>query len=222
MGTMAQEPRGGCTRVMDSSALPTDSPGDMSSGSRTQNLEVLCPWGPASLPGTLGSLQTLSSAAPPSSVLPVHTCTVYRPWFSPYSFFMCTPGVTQHYRGSLTSRLTSSTQDPEEPDDLSEIICSSSDSSGKSQHPEKERQDKSRASITVRELLGASRQQRGCRQGYQCLSCCRIFPTLWSLKTHIEHSSQEGYSCKVYYRRLKALREKEQQEREAAARKVPV
>ncbi|XP_071607390.1 spermatogenesis-associated protein 46 isoform X2 [Heliangelus exortis] len=201
MGTMAQEPQGGCTRVMDSS----DSPGDMSSGSRTQNLEVLCPGGPASLP------------APPSSVLPAHTCTVYRPWFSPYSFFMCTPGVTQHHRGSLTS----STQDPEEPDDLSEIICSSSDSSGKSQHPEKERQDKSRASITVRELLGASRQ-RGCRQGYQCLSCCRIFPTLWSLKTHIEHSSQEGYSCKVYYRRLKALREKEQQEREAAARKVPV
>ncbi|NWX17786.1 SPT46 protein, partial [Aegotheles bennettii] len=72
-------------------------------------------------------------------------------------------------------------------------------------------------SITVRDILVASQQQLGPQHGYQCVSCCRVFPTLWSIKTHIMHSSQEGYSCKVYYHRLKALWKKEQ---EAAARRV--
>ncbi|NXU27314.1 SPT46 protein, partial [Thalassarche chlororhynchos] len=76
------------------------------------------------------------------------------------------------------------------------------------------------ASITVRDILAASQWQPVPQRGYQCVSCCRVFPTLWSIKTHIQHSSQEGYSCKVYYRRLKALWEKECKEQEAAAPRV--
>ncbi|NXK08838.1 SPT46 protein, partial [Herpetotheres cachinnans] len=78
----------------------------------------------------------------------------------------------------------------------------------------------SRASITARDILAAAQGQPVPQHGYQCMSCCRIFPTLWSVKTHIQHSSQEGYSCKVYYRKLKALREKEHKAQEAAAPKV--
>ncbi|NXJ47339.1 SPT46 protein, partial [Spizaetus tyrannus] len=79
---------------------------------------------------------------------------------------------------------------------------------------------RSRASITFRDILAASRWQPAPQHGYQCVSCCRVFPTLWSVKAHIQHSSQEGYSCKVYYRRLKALWEKEHKEQEAAAPRV--
>ncbi|NXQ84196.1 SPT46 protein, partial [Nyctibius grandis] len=77
-----------------------------------------------------------------------------------------------------------------------------------------------RASITVRDILTASQLQPASQRGYQCMSCCRLFPALWSVKNHIQHSSQEGYSCKVYYRRLKALREKEHREQKAAAPRV--
>ncbi|NXT18958.1 SPT46 protein, partial [Syrrhaptes paradoxus] len=75
----------------------------------------------------------------------------------------------------------------------------------------------STASITVWDILTASQRQPASQCGYQCVSCCRMFPTLYSLKTHIRHSSEEGYSCKVYYRRLKVLWEKERKQQEAVA-----
>ncbi|KFQ83936.1 Uncharacterized protein C1orf111, partial [Phoenicopterus ruber ruber] len=159
--------------------------------------------------------------APPGSELPAHTCTIYRPWFSPYSYFMCTKGATQQHLGSLSSSPATSAQEPEEPDDLSEIVCSSSGSLDEPQPPERDRLTSGRASITVRDILTASQWQPAPQHGYKCMSCCRVFPTLWSVKTHIQHSSQEGYSCKVYYRRLKALWEKEHKEQEAAAPRVP-
>lgn len=173
------------------------------------------------------SLQARSSAAcgpaaPLDSELPARTCTIYRSWFSPYSYFMCTKGATQQHQGSLSSSLASSTQEHEEPDDLSEIICSSSGSSDELQPTESDRPARSRASITFRDILAASQWQPVPQRGYQCVSCCRVFPTLWSVKAHIQHSSQEGYSCKVYYRRLKALWEKEHKEQKAAAPRVPV
>ncbi|KFQ95029.1 Uncharacterized protein C1orf111, partial [Nipponia nippon] len=158
-------------------------------------------------------------SAAPGSELPAHTCTIYRPWFSPYSYFMCTKGATQQHLGSLSSSLAASNWEPEEPDDLSEIVCSSSGSLDQS--PKRDRPASGGASITVRDILTASQQQPVPQRGYQCMSCCRIFPTLWSVKTHIQHSSQEGYSCKVYYRRLKALWEKERKEQEAAASRAP-
>ncbi|NXW65830.1 SPT46 protein, partial [Eurystomus gularis] len=72
-------------------------------------------------------------------------------------------------------------------------------------------------SIKVQDILTASQQQPVPQGSYQCVSCCHIFPMLSLVKTHIQNSSQEGYSCKVYYCRLKALWKKEQKAQEAAA-----
>lgn len=47
--------------------------------------------------------------------------------------------------------------------------------------------------------------------------CCPIFPTQWLLKTQIQHSSQEGYSCKGFYRGPEVLGEQELKAQEAAA-----
>uniref|UniRef100_A0A8D2QV51 Uncharacterized protein n=1 Tax=Zosterops lateralis melanops TaxID=1220523 RepID=A0A8D2QV51_ZOSLA len=41
----------------------------------------------------------------------------------------------------------------------------------------------------------------------QCMLCCPIFPAPWLLKTQIQHSSQEGYSCTGFYRRPEVLGE---------------
>ncbi|KFW64748.1 Uncharacterized protein C1orf111, partial [Pygoscelis adeliae] len=206
---------------MESFVLPTISIGAMPRGTRTRSPEAPCPWGPASLSGiikTVGAAPGSASSAPPlllpcqcsspwdgssgllacspavpsGSELPACTCTIYRPWFSPYSYFMCTQGADQQHLSSDNPR-----------------------------PPERDRLARGRASITVRDILTASQRQPVPQRGYQCVSCCRIFPTLWSVKTHIQHSSQEGYSCKVYYRRLKALWEKEHNEQEAAAPRVP-
>ncbi|XP_032854588.2 spermatogenesis-associated protein 46 [Tyto alba] len=193
---------------MESFVLPTASIRAMPHGTKTRSPEAPCSWGPASLPGE------------PGSELPART--IYRPWFSPYSYFTCTKGATQQHLGSLSSSQATSTQEHEEPDDLSEIVCSSSGSSDEPQPLERDRLASSRTSITVRDILSASQWQPVPQRGYQCMSCCRIFPTLRSVKTHIQHSSQEGYSCKVYYRRLKALWEKECKAQEAAAPRVPV
>lgn len=108
-------------------------------------------------------------------------------------------------------------QELAECDDLSEIVCSSSGSSDNALLTDRDSPASGRASITVRDILAASQRQPVPQRGYQCMSCCRVFPTLWSIKTHIQHSSQEGYSCKLYYRRLKALREKGHKGLEAAA-----
>ncbi|NXJ21359.1 SPT46 protein, partial [Dicrurus megarhynchus] len=75
----------------------------------------------------------------------------------------------------------------------------------------------SRASIIVQDKLTASHCQPVLQHGYQCTSCCHIFPTPWSVKIQIQHSSQEGYSCKGLYRRSKALGKQELKAREAAA-----
>ncbi|XP_059678144.1 spermatogenesis-associated protein 46 [Gavia stellata] len=195
---------------MESFALPTVSTGAMPCGTRTRSPEAPCPWRPASLP------------APPGSKRPARTCTIYRPWFSPYSYFMCTKGAAQQHPGTFSFSLATSTWEPEEPDDLSEIVCSSSVSSDKPQPPARNSLASCGASITIWDILAASQRQSVAQRGYQCVSCCRIFPTLWSVKTHIQHSSQEGYSCKVYYRRLKALWEKEHKEQQAAAPRVPM
>lgn len=92
-----------------------------------------------------------------------------------------------------------STQECEEPDDLLEIVCSSSGSSDEPQPPERDRLASSRASIVVQDILAASRWQPVPQHAYQCTSCCRIFPTLWSVKICIQNSSWKGYSCKVYH-----------------------
>ncbi|NXS60921.1 SPT46 protein, partial [Brachypteracias leptosomus] len=75
----------------------------------------------------------------------------------------------------------------------------------------------SRISIMGQDILTASQQQLVPQGSYKCVSCYCIFPMLSSVKTHIQNSSQKGYSCKVYYRRLKALWEKQQKVQEVAA-----
>ncbi|NXM03751.1 SPT46 protein, partial [Tyrannus savana] len=78
----------------------------------------------------------------------------------------------------------------------------------------------SRASIMIQDILTTSQWQPVLQHGYQCMLCCRIFPTLWLVKTQIQHSSQEGYSCNGFYCRLNALGEKELKAQEAAALRV--
>lgn len=150
-----------------------------------------------------------AAAASAGSELPART--IYRPWFSPYSYFICTAAAPQQH---LSSSLATGTQEPEEADRLSETICSSSCSSEGPQPSQRGRQKSSRVSITVRDILAAARGQPVPRHGYKCRACCRVFPTLWAVKTHIQHSFQEGYSCKAYYRKLKVLLEKESQAQE--------
>lgn len=137
--------------------------------------------------------------------------TIYRPWFSPYSYFIRSAAAPQQH---LSSSLATGAQELEEADRLSETICSSSCSSEDPQPSQRGRQNSGRVSITVRDILAAARGQPVPQQGYKCRACCRVFPTLWAVKTHIQHSSQEGYSCKAYYRKLKVLLEKESQEQE--------
>ncbi|XP_010077324.1 PREDICTED: uncharacterized protein C1orf111 homolog, partial [Pterocles gutturalis] len=161
-----------------------------------------------------------SPSAPPDSDLPSHI--IYRSWFSPYSYFISAKAAIPQHWGSFSSCPATCTQKPEEPDDLSEIVCSSSGSSDKPQLPRGDSLASSTASITVCDILTASQRQPASQHGYQCVSCCRMFPTLCSLKTHIQHSSKEGYSCKVYYRRLKVLWEKERKQQEAAAPQAPI
>uniref|UniRef100_A0A8C3CLK3 Spermatogenesis associated 46 n=1 Tax=Cairina moschata TaxID=8855 RepID=A0A8C3CLK3_CAIMO len=163
-----------------------------------------------------GSLKTLGGAAPGAQhELPART--IYRPWFSPYSYFICTAAAPQQH---LSSSLATGTQEPEEADRLSETICSSSCSSEGPQPSQRGRQKSSRVSITVRDILAAARGQPVPRHGYKCRACCRVFPTLWAVKTHIQHSFQEGYSCKAYYRKLKVLLEKESQAERPERRSV--
>ncbi|XP_071897625.1 spermatogenesis-associated protein 46 [Anas platyrhynchos] len=151
----------------------------------------------------------LQATASVGSELPART--IYRPWFSPYSYFIRSAAAPQQH---LSSSLATGTQEPEEADRLSETICSSSCSSEDPQPSQRGRQNSGRVSITVRDILAAARGQPVPQQGYKCRACCRVFPTLWAVKTHIQHSSQEGYSCKAYYRKLKVLLEKESQEQE--------
>ncbi|NXY92586.1 SPT46 protein, partial [Alcedo cyanopectus] len=80
----------------------------------------------------------------------------------------------------------------------------------------------SRTSITVQDILTASQGQMVPEDGYQHMLCSRIFPMLWSIKTHIQNSTQGGYSCKMFCHRQTGniLWEKEQREQETAAPKA--
>lgn len=175
------------------------------------------PWGAKALTSTPDSLHALSSAACGPAAVPdneLSACTdiIYRPWFSPYSYLLSAKEATEQHLRSLAT----SPQEHEELDDLSVTVCSSG-SSDSAQPPARDGLASSSSSITIQDILTASQQQPLPQQGYKCMSCCRLFPRLWSVKAHIRNSSQEGYSCKVYYRRLKALWEREQRAQGAAA-----
>ncbi|XP_062437649.1 spermatogenesis-associated protein 46 [Rhea pennata] len=155
---------------------------------------------------------------PPGAEPPAHRCTVYRPWFSPYSYFVCAAA-----RPAAAGRPASPAREPEEPDDLSEIVCSSSCSPDEPRPAEPARRGPAAwDGVTVQDLLAASQWQLAPQDGYKCVACCRVFPTLCSLKTHIRHGAREGFSCRVYYRKLKALWEKERRAQEALDAAAPL
>ncbi|KAM6217690.1 spermatogenesis-associated protein 46 [Rhynchocyon petersi] len=142
-------------------------------------------------------------------------CTIYRPWFSPYSYFVCTDTESQpeacrfpevHWDKSMGDSFLL--------EDIAESVCSSSSSPENTCSQETAR--KSRHSldstdyITSQDILTASKWYPAQQNGYKCVACCRMYPTLHSLKSHIKGGLKEGFSCKVYYRKLKALWGKEQ------------
>ncbi|XP_043346513.1 spermatogenesis-associated protein 46 [Dermochelys coriacea] len=136
-----------------------------------------------------------------------HNCTIYRPWFSPYSYFMCMDKASQQEACSFLDTLVTSTRDTGQPKELPESICSSScpTEGTRRASPGVEARD----CITSRDILMASKWQPAPQNGYKCVACCRVFPTLHSLKTHVKCGFKEGFSCQVYYHRLKVLWEKE-------------
>ncbi|DAA31994.1 spermatogenesis-associated protein 46 [Bos taurus] len=145
-------------------------------------------------------------------------CTIYRPWFSPYSYFLCKDKEShlETYSFSEVQR-DEGQRDSCLPEDTADSVCSSSPS------PEntcpREATKKSRPgpdttdSITFQDILMASKWHPAQQNGYKCASCCRLYPTLHSLKSHIKRGFKEGFSCKVYYHKLKTLWYKEQKAR---------
>ncbi|KAM5203357.1 spermatogenesis-associated protein 46 [Hipposideros larvatus] len=142
--------------------------------------------------------------------------TIYRPWFSPYSYFVCAD------RESCLGAPSSPEGQRDEgggdsclPEDEADSVCASSSSSPENTCPRQATQKPGRGPdatdyITSQDILTASTWQPAQQNGYKCAACCRLYPTLRSLKGHIKGGVREGFSCRAYYRRLKALWGKEQ------------
>ncbi|KAF6076000.1 spermatogenesis associated 46 [Phyllostomus discolor] len=147
---------------------------------------------------------------PPDGARPRRSCTIYRPWFSPYSYFVCldkesrpeAPGLPELPREEGRG-------DGRPPEDAADSACSSASSpddtcpreAAASPRPGPDAADH----ITPQDLLRASRGPRAPQSGFQCAACCRMYPTLRSLRGHVRGGSREGFSCRVFYRKLKAL-----------------
>ncbi|XP_004688160.1 PREDICTED: uncharacterized protein C1orf111 homolog [Condylura cristata] len=145
-------------------------------------------------------------------------CTIYRPWFSPYSYFVCKDKESHLEAYNLPEvQQDEGRGDSCFPEDVAESLRSSSSS------PEntclREATERSQHSldsvdyITSEDILEACRWHPPQQSGFKCVACCRMYPTLHSLKSHIRGGFKEGFSCKVYYRKLKSLWGKEQKAR---------
>nr|XP_056700666.1 spermatogenesis-associated protein 46 [Euleptes europaea] len=145
-------------------------------------------------------------------------CAIYRPWCSPYSYFVRVdknaPPDSHSFPGVLMARSRDGPADAGRAEETAKSAPSSSgslekarprDGSSRKGRPPPRAED----GITSHDILLASRWQPLQRDGYKCVACCRMFPTLRSLKTHIKCGLKEGFSCKVYYQKLKAFWEKE-------------
>ncbi|XP_062960085.1 spermatogenesis-associated protein 46 [Cynocephalus volans] len=144
-------------------------------------------------------------------------CTIYRPWFSPYSYFVCSDRESHVEAYSFPEvQRDEGRGDNSLPEDMAESICSSS--SPENTCPQKATKKsrhslESMDSITSQDILTASKWHLTQQNGYKCAACCRMYPTLHSLKSHIKGGFKEGFSCKVFYHKLKTLWEKEQKAR---------
>ncbi|XP_032497402.1 spermatogenesis-associated protein 46 [Phocoena sinus] len=155
---------------------------------------------------------------PPNREKLRRNCTIYRPWFSPYSYFVCKDRESHLETYSFPEvQRDEGRGDSCLPEDTAESICSSS-SSPENTCPQ-EATKKSRHGldstdyITSQDILMASKWYPAQQNGFKCAACCRMYPTLHSLKSHIKGGYKEGFSCKVYYRKLKTLWGKEQKGR---------
>nr|KAF6274352.1 spermatogenesis associated 46 [Pipistrellus kuhlii] len=143
---------------------------------------------------------------PQNGEQPRRSCTIYRPWFSPYSYFVCVDKESPREAHGL----------PEPPRDegrgdscLPEDAADSLRSSSSSPDTPSPREAKARPGdadhISSQDILRASRGLPAQQNGFKCAACCRMYPTLCSLKSHLKCGFREGFSCHVFYRKLKAL-----------------
>lgn len=136
--------------------------------------------------------------------------TIYRPWFSPYSYFMCADkeGYLETHsfpEGQRAERRADSCLPADEADSIGSS-SSSLENTCPREAPQKSGPGLDATDcITSQDILMASTWQPAQQSGYKCASCCRMYPTLRSLESHIKGGFREGFSCEVYYRRLKAL-----------------
>ncbi|KAM4860811.1 spermatogenesis-associated protein 46 isoform 1-T1 [Thomomys bottae] len=142
-------------------------------------------------------------------------CTIYRPWFSPYSYFVCTDRESHLEAYSFPEvERDEGRGDNCLPEDMTESICSSSSSPENTYSREATKKCRhgpdSMDYITSQDIITAAKWHQAQQNGYKCAACCRMYPTLHSLKSHIKGGFKEGFSCKVYYRKLKTLWGKEQ------------
>ncbi|XP_003466743.3 spermatogenesis-associated protein 46 [Cavia porcellus] len=145
-------------------------------------------------------------------------CIIYRPWFSPYSYFVCLDKESHLEACSLPEAEQDECRgDGSLLEDEAESICSSSSSPENTCAPEATRKTRhgldSVDYVTSQDILMASKWYPTQQNGYKCAACCRMYPTLHSLKGHIRWGFKEGFSCRVYYCKLKALWSKEQKSR---------
>uniref|UniRef100_A0A8D0GF80 Spermatosis associated 46 n=1 Tax=Sphenodon punctatus TaxID=8508 RepID=A0A8D0GF80_SPHPU len=154
----------------------------------------------------------------PSNEALRQNCTIYRPWFSPYSYFVCIDKDSQLDSCSFPDTIQDSGREAmvveagqaeEHPESISSSSCSLDKARPHNSSRKHGRTTETKDCITSQDILLASKWQPVQQNGYKCVACCRMFPTLHSLKTHIKCGFKEGFSCKVYYSKLKALWEKE-------------
>ncbi|XP_030062611.1 spermatogenesis-associated protein 46 [Microcaecilia unicolor] len=144
-------------------------------------------------------------------------CSIYRPWYSPYSYYACTG--KESLLDSCSSQGTSTDDKREVAGDssglmeISKSIPSNSSSLGspcpKGSHWKLESVLDSKDSISPQDILAASKWLPEQQSGYKCVACCRMFPTLHSLQNHIRHGFREGFSCRVFYRKIKTFWERD-------------
>lgn len=218
--------RSGCALpvLLRGTGLPARAPGG---GGRWLEVTPAClllpglqppqtrPWparGPASDPALSSADCVLGDTQ--SGEQPRRSCTVYRPWFSPYSYFVCTDVDSRlEAHGFPEAPWAGGRGDGGLPEDAAESICSSSspeDTCPREAAPEPRPGPDAADRITPQDVLMASRWQPAQQSGYKCVACCRMYPSLRSLQSHIRGGFKEGFSCRVYYRRLKALWGREQ------------
>nr|XP_033817340.1 spermatogenesis-associated protein 46 isoform X1 [Geotrypetes seraphini]XP_033817341.1 spermatogenesis-associated protein 46 isoform X1 [Geotrypetes seraphini] len=144
-------------------------------------------------------------------------CSIYRPWYSPYSYYACTGKESLldscSSQGTSTDNVREVTGDSTGLLEISKSIPSNSSSLGSpcpnaSQWKLELVQD-SKDSISPQDILAASKWLPEQQSGYKCVACCRMFPTLHSLQNHIRHGFREGFSCRVFYRKIKTFWERD-------------